>query len=373
MKIANVEPFQMAWTVAAPPNQRSAWLRITTDCGLVGYGEASPMMGGRETLALIADRIAPMLIGADPFDTGILYDSQFHRLVKMGPEGIVAGALAAIDIALWDIKGHALGLPIYKLLGGAWQTDLPLYASVGNNGARTVQQVLDVIAARIENEKPSLVKMRFDGNRTQLDVDIPGDIAKAKAVRAMVGDDFRLAFDANNGYSIGGAIRVGRALEELGFEWFEEPVQHYHIAAMGEVAQKLDITVSAGEQTYTLQGVAQLIEAGLRMVQPDIVKMGGITGMMQCLALAYAHGVEIVPHQTQPVIGMAANLHVIATQIHTTRPIEFNEPSRRQLAVFDQAPDYCDGKFKLTDTPGLGLKINEVALAERRLLISATT
>ena len=93
--------------------------------------------------------------------------------------------------------------------------------------------------------------------------------------------------------------------------WFEEPVQHYHVKAMGEVAQRLDITVSAGEQSYTLQSVAELIDAGVRMVQPDIVKMGGITGLMQCAALCHAHGVEFVPHQTQPAIGNAANLHVL--------------------------------------------------------------
>ena len=138
--------------------------------------------------------------------------------------------------------------------------------------------MLRVVEARLK-DKPAAVKIRFDNDRTKLDIDIPGDIAKARAVRKLVGDDFPLAFDANNGYSIGGAIRVGRALEELGYWWFEEPVQHYHVKAMGEVAQRLDITVSAGEQTYTLPALADLIEAGVRMVQPDIVKMGGITGL----------------------------------------------------------------------------------------------
>src|SRR5947208_16588428 len=104
-------------------------------------------------------------------------------------------------------------------------------------------------------------------------------MAKALAGRRSVGDDLRLAFDANNGYSVGGARRVGRVLEELGYWWFEEPVQHYHVKAMGEVARRLDITISAGEQTYTLSGLANLIAAGVRMVQPDIVKMGGITGL----------------------------------------------------------------------------------------------
>src|SRR6201999_4659913 len=171
------------------------------------------------------------------------------------------------------------------------------------------------------------VKIRFDNNRTVLDVDIPGDIAKARAVRKLVGDGFPLAFDANNCYTPGGAIRVGRALEELGFWWFEEPVQHYHVGAMGEVASKLDITVSAGEQTYTLAALADLIIAGVPMVQPDIVKMGGITGLMRCAALAHAHGAELVPHQTQPTIGHMASLHVVASLLQGTKPAEWNDPS----------------------------------------------
>src|SRR5207253_10909619 len=158
---------------------------------------------------------------------------------------------------------------------------------VGSNGVRSVDEVCRTVEARLK-DGPAAVKIRFDNDRTGLDGDIPGDIAKARAVRQLVGDGFPLAFDANNGYSIGGAIRVGRALEELGYWWFEEPVQHYHIGAMGEVARRLDITVSAGEQTYTLSGVANLIAAGVRMVQPDIVKMGGITGLTRCAALAQA-------------------------------------------------------------------------------------
>jgi L-alanine-DL-glutamate epimerase-like enolase superfamily enzyme len=121
-------------------------------------------------------------------------------------------------------------------------------------------------------DKPAAVKIRFDNDRTKPDIDIPGDIAKARAVRRLVGDDFPLAFDANNGYSVGGAIRVGRMLEELGYWWFEEPVQHYHVKAMGEVAQRLDITVSAGEQTYTLAGLADLIAAGVRMAYADQIQ-----------------------------------------------------------------------------------------------------
>ena len=95
---------------------------------------------------------------------------------------------------------------------------------------------------------------------------------------------------------------MGRTLEDLGYWWFEEPVQHYHIRAMGEVTRALDITVSAGEQTYTLPALNDLITAGVRMVQPDIVKMGGITGLLRCAALAHGHGVELVPiRHSQPL------------------------------------------------------------------------
>jgi L-alanine-DL-glutamate epimerase-like enolase superfamily enzyme len=364
MKIEKIETFQVRWSPNDRPAQNSAWVRIRCDDGVAGIGEASPMLGGLASLGIIARDIAPALIGHDPLDHAVLLDTALHRLVKLGPEGALTGALAALDIALWDIKGKLFNQPIYKLLGGAWRTKLPFYASIGGNGERSVDEVLRVVETRL-NDQPAAVKIRFDADRTQADVDIPGDIAKAKAVRKLVGDGFPLAFDANNGYSVGGAIRVGRALEELGYWWFEEPVQHYHVKAMGEVAQRLDITVSAGEQTYTLAGLADLIAAGVRMVQPDIVKMGGITGLTRCLALCQAHGVELVPHQTQPTIGHAASLHIAASQMGATKPCEWNDPSSRTHAVFDNPPFPVAGLFHLSEQPGLGLAVNEAELAKR--------
>src|SRR6185437_7791794 len=136
------------------------------------------------------------------------------------------------------------------------------------------------------------------------------------------------------------------------------------------VAQRLDITVSAGEQTYTLAGLADLIGAGVRMVQPDIVKMGGITGLMQCAALCHAHGAELVPHQTQPTIGHMASLHIAACQMGATKPCEWNDPSPRTHAVFENPPVPADGLFTLSETPGLGLVVNEDELAKRRVEVA---
>lgn len=370
MKITKVEAFQLAFDTAKP-NNRSAFVRIETEDGLFGMGEASPMAGGLASLTIIAADMAPFLIGKDALDHAVLLDTLFHKCIKLGPEGATTGALAALDIALWDLKGKLLGQPIYKLLGGAWRTSLTCYASVGGNAWRTVDQVVEVVERRVAKERPAAVKIRWDGDRTKLDVDIPGDIAKARAVRKALGDDFVLGFDANNGYSVGGAIRVGRALEELGYSWFEEPVQHYHISAMGEVAQRLDITVSAGEQTYTLQGLKDLINAGVRMVQPDIVKMGGITGIMQCAAIAYAHGVDLVPHQTQPSLGHLANLHVLSTIMHLNKPVELADGWERAGSVFTNPSEPQDGLFHLPEGPGLGAQFDVEELQRRSIPVSA--
>ncbi|WP_111536761.1 mandelate racemase/muconate lactonizing enzyme family protein [Palleronia aestuarii] len=365
-RIAGVEAFAVAWRPGDPPGRRTALVRVRTDSGLTGYGEASPMMGGDHSLLVTRD-FSASLTGADPFDQAVIQDRLLHRYIKLGPEGAVTGALAALDIALWDLKGKILGLPIHKLMGGAWRNELPFYASVGGNAERGVDEMLRVVEARWTSEKPAAIKIRWDGDRTRQDYDIPGDIAKARAVRDLVGPDYPLAFDANNQYSVGGAIRVGRVLEELGYLWFEEPVQHYDVRAMGEVAQRLDITVSAAEQTYTTQALVDMISAGVRMVQPDIVKMGGITGLMQCAAICFAHGVELVPHQTQPGIGHVANLHLLSTIMHNTKPAEFADPDDRMLPGIPNMPRPSGGCFALPQGPGLGLDFDDAEIDARRI------
>jgi L-alanine-DL-glutamate epimerase-like enolase superfamily enzyme len=374
MKITKVDTFQIEWGTPGAPRMgtRSAFVRIETDDGQFGLGEASPMQGGLASLVILANDMASFLIGKDVLDHAVLLDTLFHKCIKLGPEGVTTAALAALDIALWDLKGKLLGQPVHKLLGGAWRTSLTCYSSVGGNAWRTVDEVVDVVMRRVEKEKPAAVKIRWDGDRTKQDVDIPGDIAKARAVRKALGDGFVLGFDANNGYSVGGAMRVGRALEDLGYTWFEEPVQHYHVAAMGEVAQRLDITVSAGEQTYTLQGLKDLINAGVRMVQPDIVKMGGITGLMQCAAIAHAHGVELVPHQTQPSVGHLANIHVLSTIMHLSKPVELADGWERAGSVFRKNPsEPVNGRFELPTTPGLGMEFDEAEMKRRAIPINA--
>lgn len=360
MQITGVKCFQvqLGGSVSVP----TALVRVEGEDGYFGLGEATPMAGGDDALAVLSRLIAPKVVGSQLFDHVVTIETLSQDLIKLGHSAILSAALAAIDIALWDLKGKVLGLPIHELLGGAWRKSMPLYSSIGGNANRTVDEVLRVVERRVEREKPAAVKLRLNAPRTKLDVDITGDLAKARAVRKLLGDDFRLGFDANSAYSTGGALRVGHELEQLGFEWFEEPLPPYHVAAMGQLSQRLGILVSAGEQTYSLQGVKELIEAGISMVQPDVIKMGGITGMMQCSALCSAHGVELVPHQTQPTIGHLANLQVVSTIMHATKPVELADGWERGDAAFVNPSRSVDGHFALPTGPGLGAELDFAAL-----------
>lgn len=358
MKITAVEPFHVRWK-----HGKSAWVRVTIEDGRVGWGEISPMFGGNASLEL-AKAFAPRLVGQNALDSRVLQDRLFYDCIKTGPDGALAAALAAVDVALWDLKGQILGQPIYRLLGGAWRTALPFYASIGNNAERTVEQVARAVEAWLPL-RPALVKIRFDGDKTQRDTDLSGDIAKARAVRELVGPDFPLAFDANNTYSVPGALRVGRALEELGYTWFEEPVAHLHTRSFETLAAKLDIPIAAGEQEYTLRGIQTLIDAGVSILQPDIAKTGGFTGLCDMAALAKGAGVDFVPHQTQPMLGHTANLHFVASLLHSHFPCEWNDPSGQQNSVLKTPVTPQDGSFHLSEAPGLGLDFDVQVLEEK--------
>src|SRR5260370_24545408 len=124
------------------------------------------MQGGLAWVGIVKHNLAPALIGKEPLDHAVLLATLLHTFVKLGPEGALSGALAALDIALWDLKGKLFNQPIHKLLGGAWRTSLPFYASIGGNGERSVDEVLHIVEARLK-DKPAAGKIRVDNSRTK--------------------------------------------------------------------------------------------------------------------------------------------------------------------------------------------------------------
>ncbi len=358
MEITKIEGFHVQWE-----RGKSAWVRVTGEDGRFGWGEISPMAGGNASLELVKG-FAHLVVGKSVFDTRLIYERIFHDFIKLGPDGAFAGALAATDVALWDLKGKVLGQPIYRLLGGARTPKLPFYASIGGNAHRSSDDLKREIEAWLPLQ-PALVKIRFDGDKTMRDTDLSGDIQKARGARELLGPDFPLAFDANNTYSVAGALRVGRALEDLGFVWFEEPVAHLATRSFEIICAKLDIPVAAGEQEYTLRGLKILLDAGVSIVQPDIAKTGGFTGFIDMAGLVKAYGADFVPHQTQPLLAHAANLHFVAALPHSHHPCELNDRWFGQNHALKSPITLKNGCFELSDTPGLGLEWDEEALEAR--------
>lgn len=358
MKITKLEGFHVLWE-----RGQSAWVRVEAENGLCGWGEVSPMAGGNASLELV-NQFAHLAVGKDALDTRLIYERIFHAFIKLGPDGALAGALAATDVALWDLKGKILGQPIYQLLGGARTKTLPFYASIGGNAHRSADDLKREIEAWLPLQ-PSLVKIRFDGDKTARDTDLSGDIAKARAVREFVGESFPLAFDANNTYSVAGALRVGRVLEELDYRWFEEPVAHLATHSFEIICAKLDIPIAAGEQEYTLRGLKILLDAGVSILQPDIAKTGGFTGFGDMAGLIKSYGADFVPHQTQPFLANAANLHFVASLPHSHHPCELNDRSFAQNHALKSPVTLKSGCFELSDAPGLGLEWDETALEAR--------
>jgi len=200
------------------------------------------------------------------------------------------------------------------------------------------------------------------------DADPEKDLEMFRQVKALTGDSIPLSFDANNGYSVSMAIRQGRRFEDMGIYHYEEPVAQYDYSGLAHVADVLDVPVSAGEHEYTRWQFRTLMEQGrVDIIQPDVVKCAGVTEMMRIAALGSAFGKQFVPHQTQPTIGTAANLHVCAALSDATRPQEYTGDKPELAALFDEPLVFENGCIDVPRKPGLGLELHEDSLARLAL------
>ncbi len=345
---------------------RSVFVQVSTDEGIEGIGECSPM--NIEVLAHFVNKaLAPLLVGQDPLEIDKLWSRMMFSTYKLGPHGAQPEAIAGVDIALWDILGKATRQPVCTLLGGCYRQKSLMYASIGGGAAMKP----DDMVRRVEDALKKgfkAVKIRMDWGPHRRDADPAKDYAMFRAVRKLVGDDFPLSFDANNGYSAPVAISQGRRFEELGIFHYEEPVAQYDYAGINQVAQALDVPVSAGEHEYTRWQFRDLItQANPDILQPDVVKCGGISEMKKIAVLADTYNKHFVPHQTQPTIGTLASLHVCSTLETCTRPHEYTGQRPELDALFKEPLEFRDGYITIPHKPGLGLEIIPSRLQELAL------
>jgi len=361
LKITGIETWML--------NCDSLFVIVRTDQGITGYGESSPM-NVRALAGLINESLRPLVMGKDPLSRERLWDEMFYPTYKLGVMGAQPEAIAGVDIALWDILGKATGQSLSELFGGRRKDRVRVYASIGG-GAEATPAEMARRAARAVEAGITMVKIRMDWGARRTDANPAHDWAVLSEVRKAVGDKVELGFDANNGFSVPTAIRLGRRFQdELGLIHYEEPVAQYDYAGIAQVVAALDVPVAAGEHEYTRWQFRDLItQANVDIVQPDLVKCAGISEGLRIATLANSYNRILVPHQTQPTIGAAANLHFTACFARDDRAQEYDINSKREILnrVVQPRLEQKDGYLPVPDGPGLGLEIDEAELRKLRV------
>ena len=347
----------------------SCIVELETADGTVGWGECyGPSAVAK---AYIDTQFGPRIVGRDPFDVEVIWEDLYNRIKDYGGKGMAASALSGIDIALWDIIGKSTGRPIHKLIGGAHRTEVTAYAT----GLSYID--MDRLVEEAVEEAQGYVEEGFTAVQMKIGLGDPKlDIRRVAAVRDAIGADVRLMVDANHCLTVPQAIRLGRELEKLDVEWFEEPISPEDIDGYVEVTRALDMAVAGGENEMTRWGFRDLVvRKAMDIVQPDVCAAGGISECRKIATLAAAHGVECVPHAWGSVIGVAATLHFLAAlpdQPPSFRPMppmfEFEQcenPFRDLLAK--EPIVQVRGKVQIPTGAGLGIEIDRKILDRYRV------
>jgi D-galactarolactone cycloisomerase len=370
LKSPLAEPFAFSqgWV-----RQRSATLvELITDDGLVGWGEAFAQ--GLEppeiAAAAVEHALKPLVLGCDPLDTEVLWHRMYHRTRDYGRKGSVIAAISAVDTALWDLAGKFHGLPIHKLLGGAFRRRVQPYAT----GFYRIQGQGE--AARLADEALRHMDAGFALMKVKLGYGVQDDIACMHAIgKALQGKPVRLMVDTNHAYGRAEALRLGHALAEFDLRWYEEPVVPEDLQGYAELRQKLPMPIAGGENEHTLYGFRELLGAGcVDVAQPDIGSCGGLSAGRHILALAQSHGVMVNPHVWGSAIAQAAALQFIAAvpvahhSLFATEPVleydRSSHPFRQQLVT--QPLQMVDGWVEVSDAPGLGVEVDRDVLERYR-------
>ncbi len=360
--------FSQGWV-----RQRSATLvELVVDDGLVGWGEAFAQ--GLEppeiAAAVIEHALKPLVIGCDALDIEVLWHRMYHHTRDYGRKGSVVAGISAVDTALWDLAGQFHGLPIYKLLGGAFRERVQPYAT----GFYRIEGQGE--AQRLAEEALRHADAGFALMKVKLGYGVEDDIECMQAIgRALQGKPVRLMVDTNHAYGRAEALRLGRALAEFDLRWYEEPVVPEDLQGYAELRRQLPMPIAGGENEHTLFGFRDFFAAGcVDVVQPDIGSCGGLSAGRHILALAQAHGVMVNPHVWGSAIAQAASLQFIAAvpvahhSLFATQPVleydRSSHPFRQQLVT--QPLQMVEGWIEVPSAPGLGVEMNREVLERYR-------
>jgi galactonate dehydratase len=356
MRISRVETFLV------PP--RWLFVRIETDDGVIGWGEAS-LEGHSDAVRTVVDQFAEHLVGSDPSRIEdhwqVLTKGGFYR---GGP--VFASAVSGVDQALWDIKGRALGVPVHDLLGGAVRDRIRMYGWIGGD---TPSGIMDAIEAQIAVGLTA-VKMNASGvmGRLGTTAEIDDVIERVAVARDVLGPNRDVAVDFHGRFTLANARRIAPLLEPFRPFFLEEPVVPENSHLIAQLVQGTSVPIATGERLYSRQEFLPVLQAGIAIAQPDLSHAGGISEVRRIAALAEVYDVQLAPHCPLGPLALAACLQVgFATPNYLIQEqsigIHYNQGAEVLDYVMDKTPlMFVDGSVERLTGPGLGIDIDEAAV-----------
>jgi L-alanine-DL-glutamate epimerase-like enolase superfamily enzyme len=319
--------------------------------GLEAHGYAYTIgRGGHAIRALIDRDLAPLLLGQDASDIQALWDLMGQRLLYVGRGGLAAFAIAAVDIALWDLRGLREGKPLYALFG-AEAREIPAYGS-GVDLPKPLDQLL--------KQTESFMERGFPGVKVKVGRPDPReDETRVEAVRKLIGDGIDLMVDANMSWSADEALERGRRLEAFDLYWYEEPTIPEDVPGHARLARELDVPIAVGESLHSVHEFQRYVdENAIEILQIDPVTNGGITASLAALKLADAAGLSTSSHYTDEL-----SAHVL---LASRNPVYLEKHAFALDPYLQEPQEVINGNVRPTETPGTGLRFDEEALAPFR-------
>ena len=342
-------------------------VKLTASGGLVGWGECICQFpeAALATKVIVDAGLAPLLKDQDPRDTERLWQAMRDRSWWYGNGGIASFAVSAIDMALWDAKGKALGVPLYELLGGKRTTRLRACASVifdTENLEATHAEFAGYVARGYTAVKGGWGKSRA----ASFGLDPKRDLAVVSTIRQAIGPavDFVVDVGTHVKWTSAHAIRMARAFEPYDLFWIEEPLPQDDIEGYARLRQAVPTRIATGEKEWTLRAFKTLIEAGaVDIVMPDAGKAEGVTGFKKIIDFAAAHGIGFTPHSWSSAINTAAAAHLFASAANGVVFELKPNPSPMQHELITKPIEQHDGYVEVPAGPGLGITVNEDVIA----------
>ncbi|HRW07484.1 MAG TPA: mandelate racemase/muconate lactonizing enzyme family protein [Caldilineaceae bacterium] len=384
MKITNIRSWvvKIPWddnpgtgVVRVPIKRAFIFVQVETDADITGWGEVTTYPGpvANRAVAAYIDQIGSWLCGENPENIEAIWHKIFRSLTYVGTRGASTAAISAIDIALWDIRGKVLGLPIYQLLGGPVRESIAMYCHPYKpfSPDDITAAVKEIVASGFQAFKmdPMLHNLHV-GNASYLDGEIAPHAEAAAleilaAAREAAGPGVEIMIDAHGLYNVPTAVRLANKMAEYKIHWFEEPVPPESWKALKQVKEQVATPICTGERLHTRWEFVPIFENGLAdFVMPDVTWTGGISELKKIATMAEAYYIPISPHDASGPVNVMAGAQVMMTvpnfyklEVHRYDLSSYN-------ILLDHPLDVRKGHLFVPDRPGLGIELNVDVLKE---------